>query len=98
MINLTEVLVLSKLDYANALFYNIPKYLQSQMQRVLNATTCFTHRKYAKEVDILALNCLPIHERNKFSSGKLAFKALRFYGWLKYLPLPLTAIENIRSL
>ena len=38
-------LVLSKLDYANALFQNTQKYLQNQMQRVQNPAVSFVYCK-----------------------------------------------------
>ena len=54
--NFTEALVRSKLDYRNTLFYNIPKYLQTQLHRVQNATVSFVHCKYTKEANVLTLN------------------------------------------
>ena len=65
--NFAEALVLSKLDYANARFYNIPKYLQNHTQRIQNATSSFVNCKYVKETDVLTLNWLPLRERIAFS-------------------------------
>lgn len=36
--NLAEALILIKLNYRNALFYNIWKYFQRQMQEIQNVT------------------------------------------------------------
>lgn len=39
--NLAEALILIKLNYANALFYNISKYFQRQMQEIQDVTVIF---------------------------------------------------------
>ena len=58
--NLAKALVLGKVDYADALFYNKPKYHQNQMQRVQNAISSFVHRKHTKETDVLTLNSFKV--------------------------------------
>ena len=89
--NLAQALVLSKLDYANAVFYNAPEYLKKQMQRVQNSAASFVQRRYMKEADVVHLDWLPIRERIEYSICKLAFKALYFQNW------PLSTRVNLKS-
>jgi len=44
---LAESLVLSRLDYGNALLQNAPKYLHQQLQRIQNATASFVRGRYS---------------------------------------------------
>ena len=84
---LAEILVLSKLDYGNALINNAPQYLINQMQRVQNATASFVRRSYSRCADVIDLKWLPVKERIEYSLVKLAWKSLNSVNWPKFLPL-----------
>ena len=73
---LAESLVLSKLDYCNALFYHLPKYKIQQMQKVQNDTAGFAYKKYGNIHDVISLKWLPIVERIENTIAKLAYKGL----------------------
>ena len=49
---LTKLCPKSHSDNAIALSYNMPKYLQNQMQRVQNVTDIFGHPKFNNETDV----------------------------------------------
>lgn len=85
--NLVEALVLSRIDYGNAIFSNIPAYLIKQLQRVQNAAAAFVLRRYTQETDVLKLMWLPVSERIQFSLAKLAYKAVTDDTWPEYLPM-----------
>jgi len=61
--SLVEMLVLSKLDYGNALFYNAPNYLVRRLQTVQNAAVGYVTGKFAKTKDVIGLKWLPVRER-----------------------------------
>ena len=84
---LAESLVLSRLDYGNALYYNAPKYLHQQLQRIQNATASFVRGRYSKVTDVIALKWLPIEERAEFSMAKLGWKSIRSDNWPSFLPM-----------
>ena len=84
---LAETLVLSKLDYGNALINNAPMYLHNQLQRMQNATASFVRKRYSKPDDVVALKWLPIKERIEFSIVKLAWKSVNSPDWPKFLPM-----------
>ena len=77
---LVKTLILSKLDYCNALYTNLPNYLIKKLQNVLNAAIRFIHnvdqrcddlKYYFKESHIL-----PIHYRIKYKVCLVTHKAL----------------------
>ena len=63
---LVECLVLSKLDYAAAVFYPLPLYQLKRLQRVQNACAGFILGRYANENDLHTLNWLPMSNRRDF--------------------------------
>ena len=83
---LAESLVLSQLDYGNALFINAPSYLIQQMQRIQNTTASFVRGRYSNVSDVIALKWLPIRERAEFSMAKLAWKSMNSKNWPTFLP------------
>ena len=84
---LAESLVLSQLDYGNALFYNAPAYLHHQLQRIQNASASFVTGRYSKLTDVISLGWLPIYERTEFSMAKLAWKSINSTNWPSFLPM-----------
>lgn len=65
---LAESLILSKLDYNDAVCYPLPAYLQKKLQRVQNAAAGFVTNRYSSESDVLNLGWLPVKERTEFTS------------------------------
>ena len=57
---LAEALILSKINYYNVAIGQSAKYLISRFQRVQNTAACYVYRRYAKTLDVINLNWLPI--------------------------------------
>ena len=95
---LSECLVLSKLDYNDIVSHPIPEYLVKCLQRVQRAAAGFVVGKFATELDVLKLGWLPIKERRDFHLAQATFKALYFDQWPSYLKLELyTPGRTLRS-
>ena len=82
---LAEALILSKFDYGNVAYQNVPKFLIKRLQKVQTISAVYVLNLYAKECDVIKLGWLPIIERNEFNTTKLAFKALYCSEWPGYL-------------
>ena len=97
---LVEYLVLSKLDYAAAVFYRLPVYQLKPLQRVQNACTGFILGRHANENDIHTLNWLPMSKERDFIVLKLVYKALHDKNWPSYLALEKREVGkyNLRSM
>ena len=52
--------MLSKMDYADAVFRPIPLRLLKRLQKVQNAAASFVFGRYAKEKDVITLGWLPM--------------------------------------
>ena len=94
---LAEALVLSKIDYGNAVFHSSPAYLMKQLQRVQNATASFVTNKFCKLPNVLQLKWLPVMERAEFSVAKLAWKSVNCADWPKFLPMEFRALIRTRG-
>ena len=84
---LAEMLVLSRLDYGNALLINAPSYLHNQLQRVQNAAASFVRGRFSRKLEVIGLKWLPIQERVEMSLAKLAWKSVHCEAWPKFLPM-----------
>ena len=74
---LAETLILSKLDYADLVFYPLPQFLLCRLQRVQFTAASFVLGHYAKNFrDVLKIGWLPINERRDLNLLKSCFKAL----------------------
>ena len=91
---LAEALVLSKIDYGNAVFHSSPAYLMKQLQRVQNATASFVTNKFCKLPNVLQLKWLPVMERAEFS---VAWKSVNCADWPKFLPMEFRAPIRTRG-
>ena len=76
-----------KIDYGSIVYQNVPKFLIKRLQNVQMISAGYVLNRYAKECDVIKLGWLPIIERFKFNTTKLAFKALHCPEWPDYLPL-----------
>ena len=84
---LAETLVLSRIDYGNAVYHSAPAYLLNRLQRVINASAGYVRRSYSNDNDIIKMRWLPIIERLEFSIAKLAWKSINSSDWPKFLPM-----------
>ena len=86
---LAETLILSKLDYADLVFYPLPQFLLRRLQRVQFAAASFVLGHYVKNFrDVLKIGWLPINERRDLNLLKSCFKALyNTETWPDYLKI-----------
>ena len=76
-IQLVTMLVLSKLDYGNAVYLGTtPLYLQNRLQKIQNACAGFVFGKFGNIDDVLRLSWMPIIERYEYAISVLTFKAM----------------------
>ena len=76
---LIHALILSRLDYANALYYGLPDSLIQELQHVQNAAACLVCqvRKYDHITPVLkSLHWLPVRQRIEFKILLITFKAV----------------------
>ena len=80
---------MSKLDYANLVFYPLPQFLLRRLQRVQFAAASFVLGHYVKNFrDVLKIGWLPINERRDLNLLKSCFKALHnTETWPDYLKI-----------
>ena len=86
---LAETLILSKLDYADLVFYPLPQFLLRRLQRVQFAAASFVLGHYVKNFrDVRKIGWLPINERRDLNVLKSCFKALHnTETWPDYLKI-----------
>ena len=74
---LAETLLLSKLDFADLVFYSLPYFLLRPLHRVQFAAARFVLCRNVKNFrDVLKIGWLPINGRRDLNLLKLCFKAL----------------------
>ena len=93
---LAEALIKSRVNYCNVVYGQLPKYLINRLQRVQNTTAGYVYGQYAKTLDLINLNWVPIEENIEMNTVKLAHKSLNDELWPNYLKLAL--IERKRNL
>ena len=103
---LAETLILSKLDYADLVFYPLPQFLPRRLQRVQFAATRLVLGHYIKNFrDVPKIGWLPINERRDLNLLKFCFKTFHnTETWPDYLeiikqecPKELCSSNSIRS-
>ena len=82
---LAKVLILSKINYCNVVYGQLPKHLINRLQRV--QTAGYLYRRYAKTLDVINLNWLPIDENLEVNTVKLPHKSLNDKLFPNYLKL-----------
>lgn len=99
---LTQSLVISRLDYCNALYYGLPQLLLNRLQRIQNtaARLVMRRRKYEHITPVLSeLHWLPVRYRIQYKILLLVFKSI--FGlapvYLSNLINEYTAVRNLRS-
>ena len=86
---LAETLILSKLDYADLVFYPLPQFLPHRLQRVQFAATRLVLGHYIKNFrDVPKIGWLPINERRDLNLLKFCFKTFHnTETWPDYLKI-----------
>ena len=79
--SLAEALILSRLNYCNVVYGQLPVYLQNRLQRVQNCAAGYVLGRYARLIDSLSLNWLPVVENIDFNIVKYAYQALNDKLW-----------------
>ena len=92
---LTELLVLSRINYCNVVDGQMPNYLVKGLQRVQNCDAGYVLGRYANAADIVNLNWLPILESIQYNISKLTYRGLSNKNWPSHLPVEIvTQKEN----
>ena len=86
-LSMEESLMLSRLNYSNVVFGQLPKYLQNCLQRVQNSAASYVIVRYAKLSDVINSNWLPIHELIEYNTMKCVYHSLHDRNWPSYLRL-----------
>ncbi|XP_057302777.1 uncharacterized protein LOC130636943 [Hydractinia symbiolongicarpus] len=79
--------LLSKLNFNNVVYGQLPKYLVNRLQRVQNVAASYVTGRYVSLNDIIDLGWLPVKENFDFATVKLAHNAMHDKNWRSYLPL-----------
>ncbi|KAK6178617.1 hypothetical protein SNE40_013367 [Patella caerulea] len=100
--SLVRCLILSKLDYANALFYGLPDYLLNKLQTVQNCAAKLVKRKkkYDHVTPLLRdLHWLPVQYRIIFKINMMTYKALhnKAPDYIKEMIIKYNPNRNLRS-
>ena len=72
---LTEMLVISKLDYCDTVRSPLYDYQTKRLQRIQNACAGFVMNRYATVIDVISIGWLPMRERRDWHMLKMAHKA-----------------------
>ena len=91
---LDELLVLSRINYCNVVYSQMPKYLVKRLQQVQNCAVGYVLGKYANAVDVINLNWLPILEGIEYNISKLTYQGLNDKNWPSYLPVEIVTQER----
>ena len=78
-------LLLSKIDYCNAILSNAPKYRIDKINRLLRQAASFVLFKYCTTREVIGLKWLPAKFRAEFSLLKMAHKAINDEEYPRYL-------------
>ena len=79
--SLAESLVLSRLNYSDVVFGQLPKYLQNRLQCVQNSAAGYFISRYTKLSNVINLKWLPIHESIECNTVKCVYHSLHDRNW-----------------
>ena len=82
---LAESLVLSRINYCDVVYGQMPNYFVKRLQRVQNCAAGYVLGRYAKAIDVVNLNWLPILEDIEYNVSKLTYQGLNDKNWPSYL-------------
>ena len=94
--SLAEALILSRINYCNVVYGQLPKYMINRLQRIQNTTASYVYGRYATIIDVINLDWLPVEEKIEINVVKLAHKSLNDPLWPKYLKV--NFVEQDRTL
>jgi len=95
---LAETMILSKLNYGNVVFAQIPKYQIERLQKIQNIAAGYVFSRYAILNDVVQLKWLPVKEYIEFNTAKLVHKSRRDENHPSYLNVEFSAqSRNLRS-
>lgn len=99
---LVQAFVISRLDYANSLYFGIPEYLMKRLQKVQNmAARLLCDIEYGESVTpaLIRLHWLPINKRCIFKLAVITFNCIHDTGpsYLKELIVKPTPTRTLRS-
>ena len=81
-----EVLLLSRINYCNVVYSQIPNYLVKRLQRVQNCAAGYVLVRYANAVEVVNLNWLPILKDIEYKISILTYQGLNNETWPSYPP------------
>jgi hypothetical protein len=85
---LAEIIVLSRLNYNDIVYHQVPDYIINRLQRVELAAAGFVLNRYSTMSDVIKLGWLPIkHNRALIRLSKIIGNALYNEDWPSYLKL-----------
>ena len=94
---LAESLVLSRINYCDVVYGQMPNYFVKRLQRVQNCAAGYVLGRYAKAIDVVNLNWLPILEDIEYNVSKLTYQGLNDKNWPSYLLVEIV-IQKKRTL
>ena len=95
---LAEALILSRINYCNVVYGQLPAYLQNRLQRVQNCAAGYVLGRYASLSDNISLSWLPVVENIEFNTVRYVHQALNNDLWPDYLKVEtVRANRNLRS-
>ena len=85
--SLAEALILSKMNYGNVVYGQLPQYMINRLQRMQISAAAYVFNRYVTMNEVLSLNWLPVMEYIHFCTVKLVQQALYSRNWPVYLNL-----------
>ena len=76
-----ESLVVSRINYCNVVYGQMPHYLVKRLQRVQNDAAGYVLGRYANAIDVVNLNLLPILESTEYNIRKLTYQGANDKNW-----------------
>ena len=76
-----ESLVVSRINYCNVVYGQMPNYLVKRLQRVQNDAAGYVLGRYANAIDVVNLNLLPILESTEYNIRKLTYQEANDKNW-----------------
>ena len=82
---LAETMILSKLNYSNVVYAQIPKYQVERLQKIQNIAAGYVLSRYATLNDVIQLKWLPVKEYIELNTAKIVHKSRRDKNHPSYL-------------
>lgn len=82
---LAETMILSKLNYSNVVYAQIPKYQVERLQKIQNIAAGYVLSRFATLNDVIQLKWLPVKEYIELNTAKIVHKSRRDKNHPSYL-------------